>query len=258
MRSSITLGSAVLALLALLGMTEELCAAPDLYVSEFSLTPSTPVQGSPVTVRIGVYNRGTSRSGAFTVEWWPGENYTRPALRWRVDGVNARGGRILTATYAGYPSWYARLTTKAVVDARGEVMESNEGNNQRRMEIRVLRPGSAGRPDLYISEFSLDPVAPVQGQPVRVRVGVYNRGTAPAGPFKVEWWGGSNFTRPTFTWYVPGLPARGGRILYFNYDGYRSWYSNIITKAVADPLNEVVESDEGNNERGMRIRVDRP
>ena len=31
-------------------------AAPDLFVSEFSLNPETPVQGSPVTVRLGVYN----------------------------------------------------------------------------------------------------------------------------------------------------------------------------------------------------------
>jgi len=138
------------------------------------------------------------------------------------------------------------------------VMESNEANNQRRMEIRVQRPGAAGQPDLYISEFSLDPPMPVQGQPVRVRIGVYNRGTAPAGPFKVEWWGGKDFTRPTFTWRVPGLAARGGRILHFNYDGYRSWYSSLITKAVADPLGEVAESNEGNNERGLRIRVARP
>ena len=98
-----------------------LLAGPELFVSEFSLTPSAPVQGEPVSVRIGVYNRGTSRSGPFTVEWWPGENYRRPALTWRIDGMAARGGRILRGTYAGYPSWYSRLTTKAVVDSRDEV-----------------------------------------------------------------------------------------------------------------------------------------
>ncbi|MFB3764736.1 MAG: hypothetical protein ACE14P_05745, partial [Methanotrichaceae archaeon] len=54
-------------------------AAPDLYVSEFSMNPDTPVQGSPVSVRIGVYNQGNSPSGPFTVEWWPGENYQQPA-----------------------------------------------------------------------------------------------------------------------------------------------------------------------------------
>ncbi len=82
-------------------------AAPDLYVSEFSLTPETPVQGSPVTVRLGVYNMGTAPSGPFTVQWWPGENYQDMGCSWVVDGLVAHGGRILTCTYPGYPSWYA-------------------------------------------------------------------------------------------------------------------------------------------------------
>ncbi|MBP7067218.1 MAG: hypothetical protein KBB04_02945, partial [Methanothrix sp.] len=43
-------------------------AAPDLFVSEFSLNPETPVQGSPVTVRLGVYNQGTGSSGPFSVQ----------------------------------------------------------------------------------------------------------------------------------------------------------------------------------------------
>ena len=231
---------------------------PDLHVSEFSLTPATPVKGSPVAVRVGVYNRGTARSGAFAVEWWPGENYTRPALRWRVDGMNARGGRILTDTYAGYPSRYAKINTKAVVDSGAEVAESAEGNNERTMEIRVLDAQPAGRPDLYISEFSLDPPTPTQGQPVRVRIGVYNKGTAPAGAFKVTWWAGKTFTGPAFTWSVDGLPARGGRILTTTYAGYRSWYARMMTAAVADSENDVPELDEANNEKEMRIRVQRP
>ena len=81
-------------------------AAPDLFVSEFSMNPETPVQGSPVTVRLGVYNIGTTPSGPFTVQWWPGENYPALACSWEVDGLVARGGRILTCTYEGYPSWY--------------------------------------------------------------------------------------------------------------------------------------------------------
>jgi len=272
MTKASTLSTATLALLCAFGMSGKLRAEPDLYVSEFSLTPPNPVQGGPVTVRIGVYNRGTSRTGGFTVEWWAGENYARPALTWRVGGVNPRGGRILTGRYDGYPSWYAALTTKVVVDSQDEIDETNEGNNQRRASIRVLRPeagggesggadggsgGSFGRePDLYISEFTLDPPTLTQGQPVSVRIGVYNRGAARADAFNVEWWAGSNFTRPTFTWRVPGLAARGGRILEYTYDGYRSWYSRLTTKVVADPLGEVSELNENNNERGMRISVE--
>ncbi len=113
---------------------------PDLFVSEFSLGPSTPIQNRPVSVRLGVYNQGTGSAGAFTVEWWAGESYSAPACTWQVDSLVARGGRILTCTYAGYPSWYPSITTKAVVDSAGEVAESDEGNNTESMTISVSRP----------------------------------------------------------------------------------------------------------------------
>ena len=123
-----TLYFLILGLLAMLLMAGAQ-AAPDLFVSEFSMNPETPVQGSPVTVRLGVYNIGTTPSGPFTVQWWPGENYRDLGCSWEVDGLVARGGRILTCTYEGYPSWYSNINTKVVVDSDGAVAESDEGNN---------------------------------------------------------------------------------------------------------------------------------
>ena len=92
---------------------------PDLFISEFKLTPSVPVKGQPVHVRIGVYNRGSAPAGPFTVKWWAGENYPSPACAWNIDRMNARGGRILTCTYAGYPSRYARINTRVKADTAG-------------------------------------------------------------------------------------------------------------------------------------------
>lgn len=112
---------------------------PDLYISEFSLSPSTPTQGRPVNVRVGVYNRGSAKASAFTVEWWAGENYPKPGKVWQVQGLAAKGGRILTYKYDGYPSWYGKLTTKAVADSKGKVKEQNKQNNVRKMEIRVRK-----------------------------------------------------------------------------------------------------------------------
>ncbi len=113
---------------------------PDLYISEFELTPAVPVQGQPVQVRIGVYNTGTAPAGPFTVKWWPGENYKQPACTWTVDHMAARGGRILKCTYNGYPSWYSNIKTKVVADTGDTVNESVENNNMRKMKIRVAKP----------------------------------------------------------------------------------------------------------------------
>jgi hypothetical protein len=81
-----------------------LTPTPDVIVSEFSLDPSTPIQGNPVSVRVGAYNPGNDRSGAFTVQWWVGENFREPACTGRVDSMAAGGGIIITCTYDGYPS----------------------------------------------------------------------------------------------------------------------------------------------------------
>lgn len=110
---------------------------PNIIVSEFSLTPATPVRGQPVQVRIGVYNAGTAPAGPYIVEWYAGENYPEPACSWSVSGNNARGGRILNCTYSGYPSHYARIRTKVEVDTRGQVTESHDDDNTRLMQIRV-------------------------------------------------------------------------------------------------------------------------
>ena len=114
--------------------------APDLYVSEFALNPATPTQGKPVAVRVGVYNKGTAPAGAFKVQWFAGENYPTPACEWIVESLVAKGGRILTCNYAGYPSWYAKLTTKVVVDSGAAVAESDEANNVFKREISVAKP----------------------------------------------------------------------------------------------------------------------
>ncbi len=259
----------LLCLLALI-LASNAIGIPDLYVSEFSLDPSTPTQGNPVSVRVGVYNKGTDASGPFKVQWWPGENYQGPECSWSVNGLVAHGGKILTCTYSGYPSWYGSLVTKVEVDPSNRVAESNENNNVFKQTISVNRPRtpspgspspeapSQGTPDLFVSEFSLDPSTPTQGSPVSVRVGVYNKGTAASGPFKVQWWPGENYKEPAVTWPVNGLVANGGKILTFTYPGYPSWYGSLVTKVEVDTGNHVAEGNEGNNVYKQTISVNRP
>lgn len=115
-------------------------ALPDLSITEFELNPATPTEGNRVFVRIRVYNRGNALANPSIVQWWPGENYRGPGCTWRLENLPAHGARLLTCSYAGYPSWYARLVTKVVVDVSDAVRESNEGNNEMRRVIQVLRP----------------------------------------------------------------------------------------------------------------------
>ena len=235
---------------------------PDLFVSEFSLDPATPTKGEPVNVRVGVYNQGTvAVSTTFHIEWYPGENYPSPACSWDLDSMAAGGGRILTCTYAGYPSPYGSINTLVRVDTANTVAESNESNNSYAQAISVSdsAPPPAGQPDLYVSEFSLSPSTPIKGQPVDVRIGVYNQGTAStSASFHVEWYPGENYPSPACSWTVNGMVAHGGKILTCTYAGYPSPYGSINTMIRVDTGNAVSESDEANNTYKQNISVNNP
>jgi len=102
---------------------------PDLIVSEFTITPATPVMNQNAHVRIGVYNQGKAASGQFTVVWY-GLSTFPVSCSWTVDSMNANGGRILQCDFV-FKSWYPiNKTSVAIVDANNQVSESNEGNNQ--------------------------------------------------------------------------------------------------------------------------------
>lgn len=109
----------------------------DLIINLLELTPSTPTKDNAVTVKVQVYNQGNATAGAFKVAWWPGENYPSPACEWDVASLVAIGGRVLTCNYAGYPSPYGSIVTKASADTGGAISESNESNNDATMTISV-------------------------------------------------------------------------------------------------------------------------
>ncbi len=115
-------------------------ALPDLYVSEFSLTPGTPVQGSPVHVRVGVYNKGTAAANTpFVVRWYGGENFANASCEWTLDSLVKNGGRIVECDFV-FPSWYPNINTKVVVDATGTITELDETNNIFLKAISVAKP----------------------------------------------------------------------------------------------------------------------
>lgn len=104
---------------------------PDLYVSEFTISPSTPIMGQNAHVRIGVYNQGNAVASQFTVVWYGLSTFSSPSCSWDItDTVNAHGGRILQCDFV-FQSWYPlNKTSLVIVDSSNHVAESNEGNNQ--------------------------------------------------------------------------------------------------------------------------------
>ena len=239
----------------------------DLRIDWIRLNPNPPVQGDPVHVELQVYNYGSApATGDFTVAWWAGSNFVDgPHCTWTLNGLVAHGGRILSCDYGGYSSWYGSIDTMARADTDNTIAESDEGNNETRMAISVSQPTPTPTPEpaqanLRVDWLELDPNPPVQGQPVHVKLQVYNHGNARAnGGFVVGWWAGANFVDgPHCSWQINGLNAHGGRVLECDYPGYSSWYGKLETKAQVDIDNDIAESDEDDNELRMTISVSKP
>jgi CARDB/Bacterial SH3 domain len=115
-------------------------------------------------------------------------------------------------------------------------------------EEPAAEPPAAAMPDLQINQFTISPETPTAHAAAHARVQVYNYGDAAAGAFAVHWYGLSTYGSPSCTWNVASLAAHGGRVLQCDFS-FPSWYPVDRTSlAVADPANQVDESDEGNNE----------
>jgi hypothetical protein len=130
-----------------------------------------------------------------------------------------------------------------IVDDEGETFVYNIW-----VEIKAVAPAVADEPDLSISEFSLNPATPTQGEDVHVRVRAHNGGTADSGGFKMEWYGLETFTIPSCSWNITGGLVAGGSVLMECDYAFGSWYPVDKTTIVyIDTDDQVDESNEGNN-----------
>ena len=123
-------------------------SGPDLIIEAITSSPETPVIGDEVTFTVTVKNQGTAASGQCFVGY-----YIDGVYRTR-DILNSIGSG---ATSAKTFTWVATIgahTVSAVADYKGEVAESNEGNNQKTYTLSILGA------DLIIDSITWSPSAP--------------------------------------------------------------------------------------------------
>lgn len=133
--------------------------------------------------------------------------------------------------------------TWQVVDDEGETFVYNIW-----VAIDVIEPEEEAKPDLTITEFSINPATPVMGENAHVRVRAHNDGDADSGGFRMQWYGLSTFAEPSCNWNISGGLVAGGSVLMECDFAFGSWYPVNKTSVVYIDVNDSVdESDEGNN-----------
>jgi pSer/pThr/pTyr-binding forkhead associated (FHA) protein len=125
---------------------------PDLVVESISIVPDPAVQGQSIEVSLALRNLGLGAAGPFDWRWQAGSEAA-------FDGRVARlgpGERTVVRLIWQPASASDSLTTLALVDVRGEVVESDEGNNQLETAVRVVEPPRQPQTLRLTSEDSLD------------------------------------------------------------------------------------------------------
>jgi len=113
---------------------------PDLVVTNLTFNPDPPKQGVFMDVSVTIKNQGDTDAGAFDVEWKGGENFATPSCTWSIPSLAGGGSVTKSCNSFQYSSWYANITTVVTADVGDTVDESDETNNELKMDIEVEKP----------------------------------------------------------------------------------------------------------------------
>jgi subtilase family serine protease len=208
---------------------------PDLYIVKYDFSED-PVSGEEFTVNIKIGNKGNADAKSFHWEW--DATHAGKDCDGKVNSL-AVGKTVTVGCKFTYSSW-AVYETKAVIDNKSEIYESNESNNENTKEVIPIH--DQAKADLEISGYSFNH-APKSGEPFTVTIKIKNNGDAAASSFWWEWW--PTHANKACRFMIGNLSAGGERVVTCPYT-YASW-STYATKAVVDADNSVSESDESNN-----------
>jgi len=226
---------------------------PDLIVEDISWSPSSPDCGDTVTITVRTKNQGTGDAGSFYVSYYVDGTFMG---RDRVSGLSAGSSTTTSFTWTASEGSHQ---IRAVADSGNEVVESDEGNNERTETLSVICP----KPDLTISSGpTLNSSSIRAGDRLDVRVDIKNIGQANAAHY-------------VFNLYISKTPTGTdgtfGEQEYFNTaPGAQPFFhtnfkipesfppGNYYVVAKVDTADEVDESNENNNIASTPLTITAP
>ncbi len=216
-----------------------------------SPSPSpTPTEGPGATPPTNFAGEVAEDCSRVTLTWTDG----RGESTYRISGPGFSVDLAANTTryvWEGPPTGSATLTLIALDAASAEIGRATTTVN--------VSCATTGGPDLVLQSVTFEPATPVAYLPLKVTVAVRNVGDADADTFLVRWWGGKNFSAVSCEWEVAaGLSAGASKQLTCQNFTFSSPYSNLITRAEADPTGLIAETNKANNVLERTINVVRP
>ncbi|MFC2014388.1 CARDB domain-containing protein [Chloroflexota bacterium] len=203
---------------------------PDLVVDTITWTPLNPVEDDNVTFNVWIVNQGDGKA-------------ITPLVGFHVDGERLDSKSLGSLDPGGtdnttfnWPVEAGSFTFEMIVDPNDSILESDESNNNKIADFLSFSP------DLVIQSITWEPEELSHGETVTFSVTITNQGQVLA-------------PSSTFSFYVGGqdsgierastLPAGNSTVETFTWAARAG--SNLV-RVVLDTKNEVIESNETNNE----------
>jgi|GEM_PF-1848959 len=203
-------------------------AYPDLVVSNLSVSPGNPSDGSPAVLSAVVRNDGPGNTTAsFAVTFLVDGN---PAGTRNLPGLSSNAGRTVSVEWLPTPG---RHVLRAEADPDGRLAESVETNNFRLLELSVPYP------DLEVLGIDWEQSLPTDGRQVGFNASVSN--TGPGNTSRVVQVRLLVDGQEADTGVLRGLPAGARANLTLNWTASAGKHE---VRVEADPGGLVGESDE--------------
>lgn len=164
---------------------------PDLEPVSITASPLAVVAGGPIDVSDTVRNAGIVAAGAFQVAVYLSRDSivdtqdvllgVRPVSSLAPGASSSAGDTVAIPPATAAGTWYVGV----VVDAQGQVGESDEADNTR-VAANPVQVSVPPRPNLVVQAFSFTPATVDSGLPIHVTDTVANVGPGAAPGFDVE------------------------------------------------------------------------
>lgn len=212
--------------------------ASDLLVQNITWSPLHPPAGDTVTFTVMIKNRGSDRARhSFIAYYLDGASIGFSD----VPGIDADAAVAKTFTWMAQAGAH---TIRAVADMDNQVPETDEGNNEKVVNFPP--------PDLVIEQLTWSPENPTENSTMAFAVTVKNEGPGGAGSVCIDLYIDDSALGQEA---IPGIDAGASVTRNFTWKA-RAGSHNI--RVVADAENDVVETDEANNEKSADFSASLP
>ncbi|MFC2004624.1 CARDB domain-containing protein [Chloroflexota bacterium] len=203
---------------------------PDLVVESITWSPSNPSVGETMTISVTVKNTGVGRASSSRVTCYIDNNNLASSS---IDSINPGGVQSRTFAWTVQEDYH---TIKVIADSNVNIPESNETNNEKMIVYPIP-------PDLIIKEVASLPTKPVEGDNVSFTVTVENQGDSIADVFSI-----GHYIDDTFLGYLAADAINPSATDNYTFKWIAVAGTHIV-KAIVDPHDKVLESNEYNNEK---------